>query len=87
MLRVDVTQQRWFSGEGIAVRAVLPVALERSLGIPKMDERYQCVLKLDDKFQGCSLLFPPASLGTTRRSLSLGIAIAGSFDLRCPWDR
>lgn len=50
MLRVDVTQQRWFSGEGIEVRAVLPMALERSLGIPKMHEWYQCVLKHDDEF-------------------------------------
>lgn len=82
MLRVDVTQQRRFSREGITVPAVLPVALEKSLGIPKMDERCQCVLKLDDKFQGCSLQFPLAPLGTRRRSLPLGIAISGTFDLR-----
>lgn len=36
MLRVDVTQQRRFSGEGMAVCATLPMALERSVGFPKM---------------------------------------------------
>lgn len=59
MLRVDVTQQRWFSGEGITVCAIFPMALERSLGIPKMDERYQCVLKLDEFLR----LLTPVSAG------------------------
>lgn len=38
MLRVDVTQQRWLSAEGIEVRAVLPMAFERSWRFPRMDK-------------------------------------------------